>query len=188
MAGDLDLHLTPLRADDERTVRAWLELFLREHLAAWSRDLEGEPWTREAVEGHIARHRLVEREWGDLVRDAGHPDALVRVARERGPGRASEVGRRLGIVCAELREDRYLRGTMGVLMWVFVEPGARRRGIAARLLEVASAWMSWRGALGREVYVQSGNAAAHALYERAGFHVADLRMLAPPMPPKGDFP
>jgi GNAT superfamily N-acetyltransferase len=76
--------LTELHERDGAVVRAWLAAHVREHLEAWAATL-GEVWDDAELEDHIARHRLVEREWAD-VKDAAarEPRGFVRVARVGG--------------------------------------------------------------------------------------------------------
>lgn len=52
-------------------------------------------------------------------------------------------------------------------------------GGAHQFLEAAHAWMAAQRVFGREVFVTAANAAATKLYERHGYRVVDLRMMAP---------
>jgi len=54
-----------------------------------------------------------------------------------------------------------------VSMWV--DPAARRMGVAAQLIESVAAWAAAAGATLLVLDVVAGNAAAIALYRRAGF-------------------
>ena len=56
-------------------------------------------------------------------------------------------------------------------MWV--EPTARRSGVAVELLEAAVAWAREAGSQVVQLWIMEGNDAAGRLYERAGFRAAD---------------
>jgi N-acetylglutamate synthase len=60
------------------------------------------------------------------------------------------------------------RGWVG-LFSVATAPSARRRGIASGVVHALTRWAAERGAKGVYLLVESDNAPAHALYERAGF-------------------
>jgi ribosomal protein S18 acetylase RimI-like enzyme len=60
------------------------------------------------------------------------------------------------------------RGWAG-LFCVATAPGARRRGIASHVVHTLTTWAVERGAQRLYLQVASANAAAHGLYERAGF-------------------
>jgi len=60
------------------------------------------------------------------------------------------------------------RGWAG-LFCVATAPGARRRGIAGHVVHALTTWAVGHGARHLYLQVDSANAPAHALYERAGF-------------------
>jgi ribosomal protein S18 acetylase RimI-like enzyme len=54
-----------------------------------------------------------------------------------------------------------------ISMWV--DPAARGRGLAQRLITAVASWALGRGSTRVVLFVQEANAPAQALYERAGF-------------------
>jgi GNAT superfamily N-acetyltransferase len=56
-----------------------------------------------------------------------------------------------------------------VLVGMFVDGSARRRGVAVALIESVVGWVQSRGAARLLLWVTSGNEAAIALYRRCGF-------------------
>lgn len=60
------------------------------------------------------------------------------------------------------------------LVGMWVEPGARRRGLGGNLVEAVCAWAADRGARAIELEVRTGNAPALSFYERCGFVDAGL--------------
>lgn len=60
------------------------------------------------------------------------------------------------------------------LLWLAVAPGARRRGVAGRLVGAVELWAQETGGRVR-LEVRSSNAAALALYDRHGFVVVGRR-------------
>ncbi len=171
-AAPAPISLHPLEAEDEAPVRAWIDTFLRQHCAWWSAAITGEPWPPEIIRRHMEARDAVGREWRELWHARDHQDAFVRVARDPGAR-----GRRLGVVYAEVKKDRYLGSPLGVLSFIYRDPGGERRGVADLLMQAATEWMAWRGVVAREVFVTSHNRPAIALYERHGFRIADHRML-----------
>jgi GNAT superfamily N-acetyltransferase len=61
------------------------------------------------------------------------------------------------------------RGDVRELVSMWVDPSARRRGIAAQLIDNVATWAATAGATVLVLDVVAGNAAAIALYDRAGF-------------------
>ena len=150
-------HLAPT---NETTVKAWLEPYLTQHLTWWTTAYGAAP--RHSLE------MLVNREWDDLFVKSRAAEGFVCVAETTEP---------LGVVCASLREDRYMGITVGVVSWLYVAEAARGTGVSGHLMDAADGWMRAQGAQGREVFVPSENAAAVKLYERFGYRVVDARML-----------
>jgi ribosomal-protein-alanine N-acetyltransferase len=66
-------------------------------------------------------------------------------------------------------------GGEGEILTLAVSPRARRRGIGAALVEAAAAAAAGRGAGALFLEVAADNAAAIALYRKAGFRDAGLR-------------
>ncbi|WP_407538417.1 GNAT family N-acetyltransferase [Deinococcus radiomollis] len=162
------MSVRPLHANDEATVRGWLEVFLRQHQDWWAAGY-GLPPAAFLPE-------LVERDWQELEQAAASPSSLVGVL---------EVGgQAAGIVQAGVRADRTMGFQIGVLQWIYVVPERRGQGLADQLMRHALAWMDTRNVSGHEVFVTALNPAAVALYRRHGFEVADHRMLAPLRPVK----
>lgn len=164
-----DVTFRPVVAADEELVRGWLQLYLEQHVAWWlaARGLEGEP--AEVV----ARRGLVTRDWTAILADAGGDpgEHLVEIAEL--------AARPAGLVRAAVRPDRYLGVRGGVLEWLAVDPAHRGRGLAAVLVQRASAWFDASGVEGAELFVTNENAAAMRAYARAGFRPVDTRMFRP---------
>lgn len=59
---------------------------------------------------------------------------------------------------------------------IFVRKDARRQGIAAELLDTAEDWGRVRGCELLDLYVDEGNQAARALYEKRGYAVERYNM------------
>jgi ribosomal protein S18 acetylase RimI-like enzyme len=72
------------------------------------------------------------------------------------------VGSALGVI------DPFER-TLAHVYAVWVEPAARRRGVAQAMIEMIFEWARDQGAKVAELSVTVGNDGAIALYERAGF-------------------
>ena len=153
------LPVRAMREEDAPTVQAWLQTYLADHLAWWTRAY-GRPPASE-LSG------LVRRDWQELI-GADPTRQWVRVAGEP---------RAQGIVFAEKRLDRYMGFEVGVLSWIYVDADARGQGVSSALMTAAGAWMTAQGVGGREVFVTAQNAAAVRLYERHGYQVVDHRML-----------
>ncbi len=151
--------LRELRGEDAPTIQSWLHTYLAEHLAWWQQ-VYGAPPESDLSE-------LVQRNWQELM-EAGSPRQWVRVIGEAKPQ---------GIVLAETRQDRYMGFEVGVLSWIYVEPGARGQGVAAALMTGANEWMAAQGVRGKEVFVTAQNVAAVRLYQRHGYQICDHRML-----------
>ena len=158
-----------LRPEDEATVRIWLNDYFRDHLAGWV-TAHGLPWTSAQIGEHVREQRLVERDYAELCAATEDPRSHVELA--------IEGTNPLGIVHAQQRVDRYLQVPIGVVSWVYVDPAARRRGIADRLLQLALLWMRENGLRASEVFVTESNGDARRSYERAGFVSVDSRMVA----------
>lgn len=148
-----------LREEDAPTVQAWLRTYLAEHLAWWQQVYGASP------ESELSD--LVKRDWQELI-EADPTRQWVRVVGETEPR---------GLAFAEKRQDRYMGFEIGVLSWIYVDPGARGQGVSTALMAAANEWMTAQGVRGREVFVTVQNVAAVRLYERHGYQVFDHRML-----------
>lgn len=73
-------------------------------------------------------------------------------------------------------------GTVGYLQRIAVHPDARRRGVAAALVDDALTWLMRRGAARALVNTGLGNDAALRLYERAGFRRRDDELVVLELP------
>ena len=107
---------------------------------------------------------------------------MARLGRRGGRGRrrrtlfvAEEDGRWLGVVGAFVRVDP--REVQLISMWV--DPGARGRGIARDLIRAVARWAQERGSTQVVLFVQEANEPAQQLYERAGFRPTGDRAPAP---------
>ncbi len=89
--------------------------------------------------------------------------ARTVLARLEPPAGYARAGGDLGVGLAVCE-----RGWAG-LFCMATAPGARRRGIGTQVVHALTAWAVERGAGRLYLQTASANAAAHALYERAGF-------------------
>jgi GNAT superfamily N-acetyltransferase len=105
-----------------------------------------------------------------LVTQLGDPDGLVLVAE-------TEAGV-VGYVYAALEplSWRDLRGPCGFVHDVFVDEGARRRGVGRTLVDAAIAWARSRGMRQIVLTTQSKNEDAQRLFERLGFRRTMIEM------------
>ena len=97
--------------------------------------------------------------WTDMIRSVTEPDRHAMFLAEDAP---AAVGIAFGLVDRERADRAHLGG-----MWV--DPAARRRGVGRALVDAVLAWARERGFGDVVLWVAEGNAAAAALYERAGF-------------------
>ncbi len=100
------------------------------------------------------------------IADLVNGDGIVLVAEDDGVAVGLALGRRLGTKAFELRD-------------LYVEPAARRAGLAAALTLEFVARARERGAEVVELEVLASNAVARAVYDRWGFAPVELRLAAP---------
>jgi GNAT superfamily N-acetyltransferase len=134
-------------ADLHRVVALWIAL--TEHHAG------AEPLFALRADADREVRRLVEAQLRDprsaiFVHGGERPDGLCIVRIDRAPPIHAERER------AEVTD-------------LFVEPAARRRGIAARLLAAALAWARESGALRVEARVSARNPEGQAFWKAVGF-------------------
>jgi ribosomal protein S18 acetylase RimI-like enzyme len=105
-------------------------------------------------------------------RAAGGPDTVTLIAerdrRADPPGPAGDAAPRpaaVGMATVRL-EGEPLRGH---LLGMWVDPAARRHGVARALIERAARWATSRGAGELILWVVDRNTGARRLYEAAGF-------------------
>jgi ribosomal protein S18 acetylase RimI-like enzyme len=97
--------------------------------------------------------------WNEMTRSVTEPDRHAMFLAEDA---AAAVGIVFGLVDRERPDRAHLGG-----MWV--DPTARCRGVGRALVDAVLAWARERGFRDIVLWVAEGNAAATALYERAGF-------------------
>jgi len=97
--------------------------------------------------------------WTEMIRSVTEPDRHAMFLAEEA---AAAAGIAFGLVDRERADRAHLGG-----MWV--DPAARRRGVGRALVDAVLAWARERGFGDVVLWVAEGNAAAAALYERAGF-------------------
>jgi ribosomal protein S18 acetylase RimI-like enzyme len=94
---------------------------------------------------------------------------------------AERGGRRAGfILMLDTMPDEVTRMPQGFVAYMAVEPLERRYGIGSRLLSAAEDEARRRGLPYMGLMVTEDNAAARALYERAGY-VTERRLLCKPL-------
>ena len=160
--------LRSLEGQDANEVRKWLADWLEHHLAGWVKAY-GLDWTEDKIRMHIFDENLVDRDWYEISEAASDPSRLVRVAEVNNSA--------AGIIYAELRPDRYLSVTQGVISWLYVTPEARGQQVASNLLENAHHWMREQQVVVSEVFVTATNHAALETYNRAGYQLVDHRLV-----------
>lgn len=97
--------------------------------------------------------------WTEMTQSVTEPDRHAMFLAE---DVAAAVGIAFGLVDRERADRAHLGG-----MWV--DPTARCRGVGRALVDAILAWARERGFRDVVLWVTEGNAAAMALYERAGF-------------------
>jgi ribosomal protein S18 acetylase RimI-like enzyme len=94
---------------------------------------------------------------------------------------AEYAGKRSGfILLLDTMPDEVTRMPQAFIAYMAVEPSVRRCGIGSRLLAAAEDWARGRGLPYMGLMVTEDNAAARALYERAGF-LTERRLLCKPL-------
>ncbi len=94
---------------------------------------------------------------------------------------AESGGRRAGFVLMlDAMPDEVTRMPQGFVAYMAVEPSMRGRGIGSRLLAAAEEESRRRGLPYMGLMVTEHNAAARALYERAGY-LTERRLLCKPL-------
>ncbi len=115
-----------------------------------------------------------------LVSQIDDPEAVVLVAEQGGAV--------VGYVYAGLEpmEWMQLRAPCGAVYDVFVDPGARSRGIGERLMRAAIDWLAERGQPRVVLSSAEGNDAAQRLFARLGFRRTMVEMTRELEPPARD--
>ena len=98
------------------------------------------------------------------------PDGRVLVAEENG----AVIG--YAYAALEPLSWKELRGPAGFVHDVAVREGERRKGVAARLMDAAIAWLRERGAPRVVLWTAAQNDPAHALFRRLGFRDTMIEM------------
>ena len=94
---------------------------------------------------------------------AGNRQELVVVSEEQ--------GRLRGFACVQIKRSFCYARPVPEITEVYVEPGSRRRGLAAAMLAFAQEAYRWRYGLpgGFELLTGEDNLPAQALYQKLGF-------------------
>jgi phosphinothricin acetyltransferase len=110
--------------------------------------------------------------WVENVREETWA-AMDVALREGATAIAEEDGAVVGFACGVVRGPR-----LGEVTELYVRPAARRRGLGKRLLRAVVDRLRDRGAEFVSVGVGPANTPARTLYERAGFRVEEVRLVA----------
>ena len=142
------------------------------------RQIEAGEWRRwRAVRLRMLRDDadFFSTRYDDMVRE---PDATWRTwvadaatGTEKTLFVAEEDGSWLGVVGAFARVNPL--EVQLISMWV--DPSARGRGVAQRLIRAVAQWTASRGSTHVVLFVQEANSPAQRLYERAGFRATGDR-------------
>ena len=91
---------------------------------------------------------------------------------------AEQDGRWIGLATGLAADPDGSETSGPMLVGMFVEGAARRRGVGAALVESILGWARAREAAQLALWVTSGNEAAIALYRRCGFRLTGARRIA----------
>ena len=136
---------TPRTETEDSLVRSYSEADRSDVLALWLRVFDDDPQHNDDV-AMLERKQQVQ------------PELFL-------------VAERAGCVVGTV-----MAGYDGVRGWVHrlaVEPGSRRRGIGALLMQEAERRLAAVGCPKLNLQIRAGNAAVEAFYQRLGYHVED---------------
>ena len=102
---------------------------------------------------------------GRGLADAAHIERSLRENRNEIVCIAELDGKPAGFCCAQLVSSMCYRSQTGEITELYVEPFARRKGIATELMELAEQELVVRGATRINLLTGSDNHAARAFYE-----------------------
>ena len=153
--------IRPLKETHKSVVVPWLRDYLQVHQSWWSAAYDTEP--------QISAADLAAKTWQELLNVSDSEFVAVLESKAKA----------IGVVQAQIVEERYLGVKAGVLSWIYVDAAERGQGAADVLLNAAHDWMKRSAVVVRQVFVTAENSAAVGLYERHGYTVVDHRMLAP---------
>jgi N-acetylglutamate synthase-like GNAT family acetyltransferase len=83
----------------------------------------------------------------------------------------------IGCIACHVLEPLHIRGRLGRITALVIDPGHQRRGVGARLLAAAQAFFTARGCTRVEVASGEHRSAAHAFYLAQGFSAASRRFI-----------
>jgi N-acetylglutamate synthase-like GNAT family acetyltransferase len=83
----------------------------------------------------------------------------------------------IGCIACHVLEPLHLRGRLGRITALVIDPGHQRRGVGGRLLEAAQAFFAAGGCTRVEVASAEHRTAAHAFYLAQGFSAASRRFI-----------
>jgi ribosomal protein S18 acetylase RimI-like enzyme len=150
----MTIELRRLRADDAALLRNVRLRALRDAPEAFATRLED------------ARTWPPQR-WAEMARETDGQVTVIALAGERGVGMVS---------------GWTLESGNAWLARLWVDPGARGRGVGLHLIGAVAEWARQRGAPALELSVIADNRAASALYARAGFAETGRRRPLPADP------
>jgi GNAT superfamily N-acetyltransferase len=116
-----------------------------------------------------------------IERERSEPEARWRDRIARHACFVAEVrGERIGLAAGKPSYDGIAHRRDLISMWV--HPAHRGRGVAAQLMRAVVGWAAGDGAREVALWVADGNAAAAAVYRRAGFVPTGRRRPLPSNP------
>ena len=142
----MTVHLRRLRASEAAPLRQLRLRALADAPSAFAASLESE-------------RRVPLDDWARWARAGAEGASTVIIV-------AVDGGRWVGMIVGRMLDEAHERAWLEAL---WVEPRARRLGVAQRLIEALADWARARGAAQLDLSVTENNRPARALYARAGF-------------------
>ncbi len=163
------MEISILKKEDKPILKKWLLTFLIDHIDWWCNcyDLA---WDKSRIEKHISSNCLVQNSLEKLFNSKDSEKDFIRTIRINNTIE--------GIVHAKVEKDSFVSFNTGYIQWIWVDKNKRGLGYAQKLIAEVQNWISKKDVHGLELFVNSPNSPAIALYKKFGFEVSDFQMLA----------